>query len=207
MFIKNEYSEYMENLIKYITECITSECLLHGCSGDIRKLQKQLKILKTFISDSRIARECLRDMERPPYLLLHTPVDGVVRGYVDNRTDHPCDTDCVITELEETVSRLLNTVTVCKTKVKAHVNSEYDLGDYYTPDEQIKTFQDIVDKKDPEIFNYKSIFDVKYESIPDTNSYLTKEELESLYLPHEEYDPVEEIEDLEKLGWVILKEV
>lgn len=203
MFIKGEYNEYMEHLINYITETITSECLLHGCSGDIRKLQKQLKILKTFVSESRIGYECLRDMERPPYLLLHTPVDGVVRGYVDNQTERPFDTDCVITGLEKTVSRLLDTVSVCKTKVKAHANSEYDLGDYYTPEEQIKVFQDIMDKKDPEIFNYKSIVDVKYESIPDTNSYLTKEELEGLYATEDGYDPKEELEDLKKLGWII----
>lgn len=198
--------ETMTELIHFITD-VAEERSLHGCSGDLRKLRDRLKILNTFISKQAIAREVINDIERLPYMFSDKLVYGMVNGYVQNETERPCDTDCVFTQLDKTVLRLLDTVSVCKTKVKAHVNSEYDLGDYYTPDEQIKAFQDIVDKKDPEIFNYKSFFDVKYESIPDTNSYLAKEELESLYLPHEEYDPVKELEDLKKLGWVILKEV
>jgi len=198
--------ETMTELIHFITD-VAEERSLYGCSGDLRKLRNQLRILNTFIRKQAIAREVINDIERLPYMFADKLVYGMVNGYVQNETERPCDTDCVFTQLDKTVLRLLDTVSVCKTKVKAHVNSEYDLGDYYTPDEQIKAFQDIVDKKDPEIFNYKSFFDVKYESIPDTNSYLTKEELESLYLPHEEYDPVKELEDLKKLGWVILKEV
>ena len=198
--------ENMTELIHFITD-IAEERSLYGCSGDLRKLRNQLKILTTFISKQAIAREVINDIESLPYMFSDKVIYGMVKGYVENETERPFDTDCVFTQLDKTVLRLLDTVSVCKTKVKAHVNSEYDLGDYYTPNEQIKAFQDIVDKKDPEIFNYKSFFDVKYESIPDTNSYLTKEELESLYLPHEEYDPVKELEDLEKLGWVILKEV
>ena len=106
--------ETMTELIHFITDA-AEERSLHGCSGDLRKLRNRLKILTTFISKQAIAREVINDIERLPYMFSDKSIFGMVRGYVQNETERPCDTDCVFTQLDKTVLRLLDTVSVCQT--------------------------------------------------------------------------------------------
>jgi len=196
--------EAMTELIHFITD-VAEERSLHGCSGDLRKLRDRLKILNTFISKQAIAREVINDIERLPYMFSDKLIYGMVNGYVQNETERPFDTDCVFTQLDKTVVRLLDTVSVCHTTVKALVNSTYELPTTTAPDETIGIFQKLLDENDV-MARYPHVNTVYYDTIKDVNTYLTKEEIERMHESNDEYNPKEELEDLKKLGWIVSEE-
>lgn len=197
--------ENMAELIHYITDS-AEERSLHGCSGDLRKLRNRLKILNTFISKPAIAREVINDIERLPYMFADKSIPGMVRGYVQNETERPFDTDCVFTQLDKTVLRLLDTVSVCQTTIKAFVNSTYELPTTIAPDERIRIFQKQLDENDV-MARYPHVNTVYYDTIKEVDAYLTKEEIEIMHESSDEYNPKEELEDLKKLGWIIPEEL